>query len=173
MTKMDSLGTVTAAATLETTRRTNAPTLYKVRRKRRPSSYKEAIWEPLYQALFPQWKEPRGGSPYEKGKEVSGQVIFDPKYVGETKLFQFDFTSDLAIGETISTQTVTASVYSGTDGSPSAIISGIASASGAIVSQKVTGGVLGVTYELLCTITTSLGQTVEKSAYLAVAPELL
>ena len=101
------------------------------------------------------------------------RTTFDPKLLGETKLLQFDFLSSLAAGETISTQTVTATTYSGTDGSPSSIISGSASTSGSVVSQKVTGGVLGVVYELLCQVTTSAGQTLQMSAFLAVAPDLV
>lgn len=104
---------------------------------------------------------------------MSGRVPFAGKYLGESPLVAFDFTSSLAIPETISTQTVTASVYSGVDSNPSALISGAASASGAIVTQKVTGGVVGVVYELLCTITTSLGQTLELSGYFPVVPDLV
>lgn len=104
---------------------------------------------------------------------MSGQAIFDPKYTGETKTYQFDFTSDLAPFEAILIQTVTASVFSGTDATPSAIISGAASATRTIVSQNITGGILGVIYELLCTATTSSSQILEKSAFLAVVPELL
>lgn len=98
--------------------------------------------------------------------------ILSPKQQGATKTTTFDFTSDLAIGETISTQVVAASVYSGVDGTPSGIISGVASASGAIVSQKITGGVVGVIYQLLCTITTSLGQTLIQSAFLTIIPDV-
>lgn len=104
---------------------------------------------------------------------MSSRAIFDPKLAGETQTYTFDFTSDLAIGETISTQTVTATTYSGTDASPSSIISGSASASGAVVSQKITAGVLGTMYELLCQITTSAGQTLQQPAFLAIAPDLI
>jgi len=104
---------------------------------------------------------------------MSSRAIFDPKLLGETQVLSFDFTSELAIGETINSQTVVATTYSGTDASPSSIISGSASSSGAVVSQKVTGGVLGVMYELLCTITTSLGQTQQQSGFLAVVPDLI
>ena len=104
---------------------------------------------------------------------MSSRITLAGKYLGETITEKFDFTSLLAAGETISTQTVTASVYSGTDASPSAIVSGSASASGAIVSQKITAGTLGVVYELLCTITTSAGQTLLLSAYLPVVPDLV
>lgn len=103
---------------------------------------------------------------------MTGRADLSPKLVGETKVYSFDFSSALAVGETVSTQVVTAAVYSGVDASPSSLISGLASASGAVVSQKITGGVLGVLYELLCTITTSLGQTLLLSGYLAVIPEV-
>ena len=99
------------------------------------------------------------------------RIELPPKLSGDTVTVQFDFTSSLG-SETISTQTVTASVYSGTDATPSAIISGTATASGAVVSQKITAGTVGVIYELLCTITTSGGQTLTKSAFLAVVPDL-
>lgn len=104
---------------------------------------------------------------------MSGRVDLPPKYSGDTKTYQFDFSSQLTSGETISTQSVAATVYSGTDSSPSSIISGSASASGAVVSQKITAGTVGVIYELACTITTSLGQTLVLTGYLAVIPDLV
>jgi hypothetical protein len=97
--------------------------------------------------------------------------VWDAKPPTDTKIFTFDFTSMLAIAETISTQECTASVWSGTDANPSAIISGVATAAGAIVSQKITAGTLGVTYTLLCTITTSLGQTLTLAGYLSIVKE--
>ena len=98
-------------------------------------------------------------------------IILKGKYQGETIKIAFDFLSRLAVGETISTQAVSATTYSGTDASPSAIISGVATASGSIVTQTITGGVAGVIYNLVCAITTSLGQTLHISAFLAVQPD--
>lgn len=95
------------------------------------------------------------------------------KRTGETAPVTFDFTAQLGAAETISTQTVTASIYSGVDANPSAIISGAASASGKIVSQSITAGVSGVVYQLVCAITTSLGKTLQQSSYLAVVPSLV
>jgi len=95
---------------------------------------------------------------------------------GVVKTYTFDFSDELAIGETISTQAVTATVYSGTDASPSSLISGSASASGAVVSQNITTvsvGVVGVIYELLCSITTSASQTLKKIGLLAFIPDEL
>ncbi len=99
------------------------------------------------------------------------RVTLQPKLAGETVATVFDFTSRLAATETISTQVVTATTYSGTDASPSSIVSGSASASGQKVTQKITGGTLGVTYVLLCTITTSASQTLELSAFLTIIPD--
>lgn len=104
---------------------------------------------------------------------MSGRIILSPKKAGETKTVQFDFTSNLGVSETISTQVVTASVWSGTDATPSAIVSGAATVSGAIVSQKIAAGVLGTVYELLCSVTTSAGQTLQVSAFLAIALDLV
>lgn len=101
------------------------------------------------------------------------RTVFDPKFLGETKTVSFDFTSELALGETISTQVVTASVYSGTDPTPSGLISGSASTLGGVVTQNVTGGVLGVMYEVLCTVTTSLSQTLQQSGFLAIVPDMI
>lgn len=96
--------------------------------------------------------------------------IFPTKLTGETLNLTFDFASKLASGETISTQSVAATVYSGTDASPSSIVSGAASKSGSVVTQAITGGTAGVTYQLVCTITTSASQTLQLAGLLAVMP---
>lgn len=103
---------------------------------------------------------------------VTQRVDLDPKLVGETRAYTFDFSNLINPGVTLSGPVVTAAVYSGTDASPSSIISGSASASGAVVTQKITAGTVGVIYELLCTVTTSDGQTLNKSGYLAVVPKV-
>lgn len=96
--------------------------------------------------------------------------IFQQKLTGETVNVQFDFASKLGVGETISTQTVAATVYSGTDASPSSIVSGSASKSGSVVTQAITAGTAGVIYQLVCTVTTSGGQTLQMAGLLAVMP---
>lgn len=103
---------------------------------------------------------------------MTGRIVQKSKLLGESLVLPFDFLSSLALGETISTKVVTATVFSGVDASPSSVISGAATSSGSVVSQKVTGGVLGVIYELLCQITTSAGQTLQMSSFLAVVPDL-
>ena len=97
-------------------------------------------------------------------------IIFDPKLTGATEPYVFPFTSMLASTETISAAAVTAEVYSGTDATPSAIISGAASISGSEVTQKITAGTVGVIYKLTCTMNTSLNYTRIMTAFLAVIP---
>lgn len=96
------------------------------------------------------------------------------KLVGTNQLVIFDFLSDLAPGESISGQTVAPSVYSGTDAVPGALLSGAAIQGPTVstVSQRVVGGIVGTMYELLCTVTTSSGQTLQKVGVLAVVPDL-
>lgn len=101
---------------------------------------------------------------------MTDRAIFQPKKLSEQILLPFDFTSRLAAGETISTKVVTCTTWSGVDATPSAMISGAATSSGAVVSQLVINGAPGVTYYLLCTITTSLGQQLQLAGFLVVLP---
>ena len=103
---------------------------------------------------------------------MSNRIPLENKLVGETRAYTFDFTSKMTVGSTISTQSVAASVYSGVDASPSSIVTGSASASGTVVTQKITAGTSGVMYELLCTITTSDSLTLSLVGILAVVPDL-
>ena len=99
---------------------------------------------------------------------MTSRVVFATKRVSETKNLTFNFLSNLGVSETISSATVTAAVYSGTDATPSALIDGVASISGSIVTQSITAGTSGVTYILTCTADTSLGQTLLITAYLTI-----
>lgn len=101
-----------------------------------------------------------------------GRTVQQPKRQGEVKLYSWDFSSLLAVGETISSQSVTASVYSGTDASPSSIINGAATLSGNVVSQSITAGTVGVTYTLKCQITTSSSQTLQLTSFLTIEPDI-
>lgn len=109
------------------------------------------------------------GQPTIKG----GRVILSSKKPSEAIIEQVDFISQLGPGETLLTAVCTCSVYTGVDANPSAMISGVASIGGTIVSQLVIGGVLGTIYEFLATVTTSLGQKIELAGYLAVIPDLI
>lgn len=98
-------------------------------------------------------------------------ILLQPKTPGTTEKVVFDFISHLAVGETISTQIVAATVWSGVDANPSAIVSGAATASGTKVTQAITGGVAGTIYKLVCTITTSGSQTLQMLGYLAIVAD--
>lgn len=100
------------------------------------------------------------------------RAVQNPKLQGDTVNYFFDFTSRLAVSETILTATCSASVYTGVDASPSAIISGTATIAGGVVAQAITAGVAGVIYEVKCVVTTSAGQTANISSYIAVIPDL-
>jgi hypothetical protein len=99
------------------------------------------------------------------------KVTFPAKRQGETLALQFDFTSKLAAGQYLTSATVTVSVYSGVDPSPSLVLSGSASVAGAVATQKVTGGVAGTIYSLLCAASSSDGQTLELMGFLAITQD--
>ena len=84
---------------------------------------------------------------------------FSYKLTTENELFAFDFSQVLASGETLSTATCSVIVMNGTDPSPSSILVGSAAISGAKANQRISGGVSEVTYRLVMTVTTSLGNT--------------
>ena len=75
---------------------------------------------------------------------------------------------DIAPGETITTAVWTCTPYEGVDPNAAAMISGVASINGNTTSQMVINGVIGVTYMIACTITTSLGQILTKVGYMQV-----
>ena len=81
---------------------------------------------------------------------------FSYKLTTENELFTFDFSPILTTVETISTATCTVQVKDGVDTSPNDIKVGSPAISGALVVQRVTGGLSGVVYRLEMTVTTSL-----------------
>lgn len=100
-----------------------------------------------------------------------GRATFGPKVAAQQLLLSFDFISYLSGSEIISTPVVTCTVWSGVDANPSAMISGSATVSGSIATQKVIGGVPGVIYYLTCQVSTGLGQVLTQSGFLAVLPQ--
>ena len=73
---------------------------------------------------------------------------FTPKRVDEDWVVGFNFVGRLGSGETISTATCTATVFAGTDASPSSIISGSTTITGNMVTQLIVDGVDGVIYQI-------------------------
>ena len=101
---------------------------------------------------------------------MATKVIFEGKTAGETQKLRFNYISDLAVGETVVSASVVATIYSGTDPTPAAIINGAASITTPEVTQGVIAGVLGVTYLLTCTALTSAGQTLQQQGFLVIIP---
>lgn len=102
-----------------------------------------------------------------------GRIVLPSKKAGETVNVQFNFLSSLGqpVLDTLLSAVVTCVVYSGTDPNPSAMISGGAAISGSqseLATQKITGGLAGVIYALVCTGTTTGGQTLIQTALQAV-----
>jgi hypothetical protein len=95
---------------------------------------------------------------------MAGRVVLGTKYASEVSNLVFDFASRMLIGNTILSATTVATVYSGTDPSPPSIST---SFSGTKVTGLITGGVVGVTYLIKCTITTG-AQTLSLEGYLVV-----
>lgn len=84
-----------------------------------------------------------------------------------------DFRSVLSAGETISTSTVTITVLSGIDPSPSSmLIGGISVHKGTIIEQHVGQGVPGVIYNILFEIVSNLGLHYDSLTRLAVLPNI-
>ena len=84
---------------------------------------------------------------------------FSYKLTTENELFTFDFSPILADTETILTAVCTVQVKDGVDPSPDSIKSGSPGIAGDLVTQRVLGGLSGITYRLEMTITTSLANT--------------
>lgn len=99
---------------------------------------------------------------------MSYRSIFDAKTASETVAVSFDFASEYAIGETVASASVGAAVYSGIDATPSALLSGTPTLSGAVVTQTLAGGVVGVTYLITATALSSLGKTRSLAGYVSV-----
>ena len=96
-----------------------------------------------------------------------------PKDPTENLRIVFDFTMWLGEGEDIRTDSgsapfVTSAVASGADPSPGDMISGQAAVDGAKVVQMISGGRLGTTYRLGCTVNTDHGQRLTLSALLPI-----
>jgi hypothetical protein len=81
---------------------------------------------------------------------------FSYKITNDSEQFTFDYTPVMGSSETINSATCTAVVKEGTDVSPSSILVGSPSINGFKVSQRISGGIDGVTYSIQMTATTSL-----------------
>lgn len=99
---------------------------------------------------------------------MSYNEIFSSKNSIEEKVYEFEMGDQLLFGEVMSGATVVASVFTGTDVNPMAIISGAAVISGTKVQQLIIGGTVGVIYNLLCVANTTASHVYTKGAQLAI-----
>jgi len=86
---------------------------------------------------------------------MSSMIVSTPKALGETRVQQFNFLSQMATSETLTSAVTTCAVWSGTG--TASIVSGSATVTSPTAYQKITGGTEGTIYLLTCTGTTSQG----------------
>lgn len=84
---------------------------------------------------------------------------FTPKRATEIEVFTVDFAPLLAVGETINSPVWTITAVDGQDPAAADMITNGASINNTTVSQMIKGGVPGNRYAPVCTVQTSLGQT--------------
>ena len=97
--------------------------------------------------------------------------ISDSKTVVETKSYIGDFRDVLVAGETISSQAVTVTVFSGDDTNPSHLLFQGITVHAGWIEQRIRLGVPGNIYSINFVVGTSLGNTYDKVTRLAVLPE--
>ena len=95
-------------------------------------------------------------------------ITLPAKLPGESWQVQFDFAGQIPVGETISSASVSAAVYSGVDASYADVANGAQAISGTIVTKTIDSGVAGVIYLLTCSAMLSDTQVLSLQAYLAV-----
>lgn len=99
-------------------------------------------------------------------------VVLPPKSPLATIASQWDFSSLLTQGQSISGVITTATVWTGADTNPAGIF-GSGTISGLIYILPLTGGVTGTIYKITATATASDGQHVTLIGYLAIVADPL
>ena len=102
--------------------------------------------------------------------QMNYRSVINVKTSAATEDAVFDFANQYGAGETCASGSVTATVYSGIDASPSGVLSGSGVASGTKFTQKVIAGMLGVVYLLTCTTTSSAGKVRSLQGFLIIVP---
>ena len=95
----------------------------------------------------------------------------DSKTVVETKSYIGDFRDVLVAGETITSQSVTVTVFSGDDTNPSHLLFQGITVHAGWIEQRIRLGIPGNIYSINFVVGTSLGNTYDKVTRLAVLPE--
>ncbi len=100
---------------------------------------------------------------------MTSRLVFGAKNASETLRLTASFANDLAVGETVSSASVSSAVYSGIAGT--SLNLSAASLSSPDASTNASDGTEGVTYLIVFLAVTSLGQTLTKTGYLVITPE--
>lgn len=97
------------------------------------------------------------------------QLTFLAKAVGETQPYVVNFSDRLQFGESINGAAVSVSVFSGTDPSPNSLLSGSATYdTSGNVTQVLTGGIVGVIYNITYLVTGTASHNYLKQGQLAI-----
>ena len=97
---------------------------------------------------------------------------FSPIYTTEQVTLSFDFSSALAVGETLLTQAsplspaMSIGVVTGIDATPTSRFIGTPSIIGALVVQMIGALVPNTTYDVVATVSTSASQTLTLNAHI-------
>jgi hypothetical protein len=95
-------------------------------------------------------------------------IVLPVKATNEVIPISVNFSDMLQFGEAITGASCTCTVFSGTDPSPSALVSGIATYTGSTVTQNITGGLAGNIYTLAFIVTASNSHNYVKVGQLSV-----
>lgn len=97
--------------------------------------------------------------------------VADQKLESEVIDLQADFISRLAVGETALTCSSSISLLSGTDATPSTMLSGSPTVLNGVVTQQITGGIAGNIYTVWLSVRTSETNVLVNELKLAVLPD--
>lgn len=96
------------------------------------------------------------------------KTTFSPKSPAESIFYGIDFAPLLGTAETVTSATTHIRATQGADEAAGSMLDGPCVIAGAVVQQKITGGVAGTAYQFSATVTTSAGQVFVESAPLRV-----
>lgn len=104
--------------------------------------------------------------------QTSILYVSETKRQAETISYFGDFRDELAVGETLTSYTVTITCISGIDTNPSAMLYGGIDLhnNSTVIEQRIKQGVIGAIYDILFTVGTSLSNTYQKVTRLVILP---
>ena len=107
---------------------------------------------------------------YLEGNNVStiDATTWPAKYPQERIVCEFDFTSELPVGDVVEATEFTLTTVLGTDSAPEALLHGAALVKGARIFQKLQGGLADSSYRVTCQISTQSGRILVLSRVLPV-----